>query len=80
MKPFDDGRSELYYLGHGIECIWFIIDEAVRLKDDILINLASTYFKEHCEKAWDEEFEGLYRGFTSKNQYDDYNEKLGWVH
>jgi N-acylglucosamine 2-epimerase len=46
-------------LGHGLEAYWFIMEEAKRLKDRALFDLAVERARRHFEVAWDFVYGGL---------------------
>ena len=54
----------LYYLGHAIEAFWFVLVEAERIGDSVLLELACDRIQRHVECAWDPVYGGLNRGLT----------------
>ena len=71
----------LFYLGHAIECLWFVIDEATRVKNPELVDQAAVRLKRHATVAWDELCGGLIRGITIEADHNDkfMFDKVAWV-
>lgn len=78
----------LYYLGHAIECFWFVIAECVRRMHDMsdataenMLELACRRICRHVECAWDPVYGGLVRGTTLEDDHNDkfLKDKVGWV-
>jgi N-acylglucosamine 2-epimerase len=46
--------------GHGIECAWILMIEAIRKNDGELMKNSLTILKWHTEIAWDDEYGGIY--------------------
>ena len=42
--------------GHDIECAWFLLETAIRRKDDELVKFAEKVFWEAFERGWDQEY------------------------
>ncbi len=53
------GRENYSGLGHGVEILWMIMDEARRRKDDALFALAAERMRRHFEVGWDHVYGGL---------------------
>ena len=86
FEPLHD--PSLYYLGHAIEAYWFVLEEAERLKDVNMMEMACDRILRHVECAWDPVYGGLNRGLTlqtgaagGKDEYNDKTlmDKVGWV-
>lgn len=76
-----DGR--LINPGHGMECMWFIMDIARRRKNQNLINKAINIVLNILKFAWDNEFGGIYYFLDSEGkppQQLEWDQKLWWVH
>eukprot|EP00946_MAST-07B_sp_MAST-7B-sp1_P000860 g860.t1 len=71
----------LYYLGHAIECLWFVMDEAARRGDGDLLERAAARVRRHVECAWDPVYGGLVRGITLEDDHNDkiMADKVAWV-
>jgi len=52
------------YLGHAIEVLWFVMDEALRRGDDGLFRTAAERFARHLETAWDPVYGGILRSLN----------------
>ena len=50
-----DPNGDFVYLGHAIEALWMVMDEAVRTRDGALFDLAAHRLRAHLERAWDAE-------------------------
>lgn len=57
----DNMYAQWSYTGHAIEVLWFLFEEALRLKDVHLFNTAAERFMRHVEVAWDSVFGGVFR-------------------
>ncbi|MBR4868446.1 MAG: AGE family epimerase/isomerase [Clostridia bacterium] len=55
----DSAACRVINPGHDIECAWFVLEEAIRRKDQDLINFAKTVFDNAFALGWDEEFGGV---------------------
>eukprot|EP01084_Bolivina_argentea_P309590 535541_1 len=49
----NDKNKKFFYLGHAIECLWMVMDEAMRIKDCIIFEKASNLLLRHIVRAWD---------------------------
>lgn len=62
----DLSRNEAYaqfaYLGHSIEVIWMILDEALRREDQAMFDRTAALLERHIEVAWDDVYGGAFRG------------------
>ncbi len=45
--------------GHDIECAWFLLETAIRRKDEELVKFAEKVFWEAFERGWDKEYGGI---------------------
>ena len=45
--------------GHDMECAWFMLEEAIRRKDDALADFSAKVFTEAFARGWDEEYGGI---------------------
>lgn len=52
--------EQLAYVGHAIETLWMVMDEALRRKDRTLFEKTSASFKRHCDVATDRVYGGLF--------------------
>ncbi|HEY7210678.1 MAG TPA: AGE family epimerase/isomerase [Bryobacteraceae bacterium] len=74
-----DLYAQLVYPGHAIEVSWMLLDEAVRLKDEALFQLAAARFKRHVEVATDRVYGGIFRGLKDVNQNVFTLDKVLWA-
>lgn len=51
--------EQFVYIGHAIESLWMVMDEALRREDQQLFELAAERFKFHVEVAWDDVYGGV---------------------
>lgn len=58
----DDANEDFIYLGHGIETLWMMLVEAMRRRDRALFDTMAERFRRHIEVAWDDVYEGVFRG------------------
>ena len=71
--------SQFVYIGHGIEALWMVMDEALRREDAELFGRASLLFKRHVEIAWDDVYGGVFHGLTHVDQNIWILNKLLWA-
>lgn len=57
-----DANEDFIYLGHGIETLWMLLVEAMRRRDRALFDTVAERFRRHVEVAWDDVYEGVFRG------------------
>lgn len=57
----DNEWSQFAYLGHGIETLWMVMFEAVRLRDKKLLLASAEAFKRHVNVAQDLVYGGFFR-------------------
>lgn len=81
----DKGNSEeglwndFVYLGHAIESLWMLMDEALRLGDTGLFDRAATRFKKHVEVAWDPIYGGFFHALQSIQTHQLLPDKVLWA-
>lgn len=60
MQPVKGTMSQFVYIGHAIESLWMLMDEAKRREDAQLFNISAERFKKHVEVAWDDVYDGVF--------------------
>lgn len=45
--------------GHDMECSWFLLEEAIKRKDDALLQFSETVFNRAFDFGWDPEYGGI---------------------
>lgn len=70
-RPSDPKLARASYVGHGIEGLWMVMEEAERRRDDELFRLAAARFRHHVEAAWDGVYGGVYVDLSNvdENRY-----------
>ena len=58
----DDANEDHIQLGHSMETLWMLMDEAIRREDRQLLNLAADRLHRHMQVAWDDVYGGFYTG------------------
>ncbi len=79
----DSFEGRLINPGHGIEAMWFVIDIALRRKDQVLINQAVNTILSILDFGWDPDYNGLYYFMDVHGhppQQLEWDQKLWWVH
>jgi len=71
--------SQFVYIGHAIESLWMIMDEALRRDDEELLILAAERFKFHVEVAWDDVYGGVFHGLDHVNENKWLTDKVLWA-
>lgn len=69
--------------GHGIEAMWFMMDIAVRRKDQALLLQAVEVTLNLLDYGWDNEFDGIFYFLDSQGKPPlslEWDQKLWWVH
>lgn len=69
--------------GHGLEALWFIMQQAERKNQTEIISKCCTYAKDMLEFGWDKEFGGIYYFMDAlgKPHFElQADMKLWWVH
>ncbi|WP_353138874.1 AGE family epimerase/isomerase [Pseudopedobacter sp.] len=74
-----DGLDQFVYIGHAIESLWMIMDEAIRRNDHALFNKSCDLFKYHVEVAWDDVYGGVFHGLENVNENKWLLEKVLWA-
>ncbi len=74
--PSDYGEISI---GHGPEALWMILDEALRIKNKDLFDLAAARLKRHIEVFWDDVYGGLLEGFAHVNRNIGKTRKWLWL-
>jgi len=75
--PARDTLLERHTLpGHSLECMWFVMFAALRIKDYKMIEKASRVVEKCFEIGWDDEFGGLLR-YVDKNGGKPWGIELG---
>jgi N-acylglucosamine 2-epimerase len=75
----DNAYAQLAYTGHGIETLWMVMAEAVRRKDQTLFNDTARLFRRTIEVAWDDVYQGWFRGNRNVDQNLWILDKACWV-
>lgn len=79
----DTFEGRLLNPGHTIEAMWFMMDLAVRLNDQTLINKAVDIALNALEMGWDKVYGGIFYFLDFKGyppQQLEWDQKLWWVH
>ena len=71
--------EQFAYLGHGIETLWMVMDEAVRRKDAGLFNEAGKSFKRHVMVATDALEGGFFRSLEHIDNHIFKTDKVLWL-
>ena len=74
-----DHLSQFVYIGHSIEALWMVMDEATRKQDQVLFEQAKGMFKRHVEVAWDDVYGGVFHGLENVAQNKWVLEKVLWA-
>lgn len=75
----DADVSQFVYIGHAIESLWMVMDEALRREDEELFKLASERFKFHVEVAWDDVYGGVFHGLDNVDENKWLTDKVLWA-
>jgi len=75
----DNVYAQLAYTGHGIETLWMALAEAVRRKDGALFDQTARLFRRHLEVAWDDVYQGWFRGCRHVDENKWILDKACWV-
>lgn len=75
----DNVYAQLAYTGHGIETLWMVLAEAIRRKDRALFDDAARLFQRTLEVAWDDVYQGWYRGCRNVDENIWILDKALWV-
>lgn len=71
--------SQFVYIGHAIEALWMVMDEALRRDNIELFSRASLLFKRHVEVAWDDVYGGVFHCLTHADNNEWVLNKLLWA-
>jgi len=71
--------SQFVYIGHAIESLWMVMDEALRRNDQSLFKLAADRFKFHVEVAWDDVYGGVFHCLNHVNENRWLTDKVLWA-
>src|SRR5690606_30601237 len=71
--------SQFVYIGHAIESLWMVMDEALRRNDQSLFKLAADRFKFHVEVAWDDVYGGVFHCLNHVNENRWLMDKVLWA-
>lgn len=74
-----DGLEQFVYIGHAMESLWMIMDEAIRREDEELYQKSCNLFKRHVEVAWDDVYGGVFHGLENVNEHKWLLEKVLWA-
>lgn len=82
-SPIDCYEGRVINIGHGIECLWFVMDAAQRKNDTQLINQAIDIMINQLNYGWDKDHGGILyfqdvKGYPPEQLMWD--QKLWWVH
>lgn len=79
----DSFNGRLLNPGHGIEAMWFMMDIAIRRKDQKLIEKATQTILNILDYSWDKKYGGIFYFMDAKGyppQQLEWDQKLWWVH
>lgn len=83
VAPLHDEQKMLWddfvYLGHAIESLWMLMDEALRRADTALFDLAALRFEKHVEAAWDPVYGGFFHSLKSVENHRFLLDKILWA-
>lgn len=71
--------SDFVYLGHAIESLWMLMDEAVRRQDTALFQRAADTFQRHINVAWDPVYGGFFHSLESVRNHRVLTDKVLWA-
>ncbi len=79
------GQEAHMNIGHSVEIMWFVMDEALRRRDQAMFDWAADNFRRYIQMGWDYNFDGLggeYRVFAGdgKVQGATFDSKVMWAH
>lgn len=70
--------SQFVYIGHAIESLWMLMDEALRRGDEPLYNEVVDRFKLHVEVAWDDVYGGVFHCLDHVDENRWLTDKVLW--
>lgn len=71
--------NQFSYVGHGIETLWMVMDEARRRNDLELFNRASAAFRRHVDIAEDRIYGGFFRSLDNVDNNTFKMDKVLWL-
>lgn len=71
--------QQFSYIGHAIEVLWMLMEEADRREDQTLFNQAAKLFKRHVEVAWDNVYGGVFHCIYNIDKNDWLLDKVLWA-
>jgi len=74
-----ESLDQFVYIGHAIETLWMIMDEAKRREDRELFDLAASRFKFHVEVAKDDLFGGFFHCLDHAKENRFLLDKVLWA-
>jgi len=74
-----ENLDQFVYIGHAIETLWMIMDEAKRRQDQELFDLAASRFKFHVEVAKDDLFGGFFHCLDHAKENRFLLDKVLWA-
>lgn len=80
MLPIAGDISQFVYIGHAIESLWMIMDEALRRNDQKLFENAAARFRRHVEVAWDDVYDGVFHCLDNVEMNKWNLNKVLWAH
>lgn len=80
MLPVAGGISQFVYIGHAIESLWMVMDEARRRNDQKLFDTAAERFRRHVEVAWDDVYDGVFHCLDNVEMNKWNLNKVLWAH
>ncbi len=76
----DNEYERWSYLGHALEVLWFVMDEALRREDRALFDTAAGRFARHLETAWDPVYGGVFRSLNDVDAFTWMHDKIYLFH
>ncbi len=77
--PRDNELDQFVSIGHSIEVLWMIMDEAIRRQDEALYAQAAALFKRHVEVAWDDVYGGVFQELENVRLNKWHLDKVLWA-
>lgn len=79
----DASETRIVNPGHDLECCWFLLEEAIRLKDENLVEFVETVYEQAIDIGWDKEYGGIlyFKDVLGKPvEAYEHDMKLWWPH
>jgi len=79
----DTFEGRVIHPGHGIECMWFVMDAAHAYGETALINRAVDAMEDQLAYAWDEQYGGILHFLDALGkppQQLEWDQKFWWAH